>query len=151
MNNVASIKITPTFDSPNNENTMTKDTKEIAKEIRTAIKAIKGVKLSVVTTHSTIDIAVMSAPAALVGAQIVRGNATFGTDSVRPFDGEYSVQKRYSEDRNLTEYGKEVFAVIAAVVDAHHWDKSDVQSDYFNCAFYYHYKVGKYGKPFEVK
>jgi hypothetical protein len=28
-----------------------------------------------------------------------------------------------------------------------HYDNSDVQTDYFECAFYYHIEVGQYNKP----
>lgn len=32
----------------------------------------------------------------------------------------------------------------------HHWDKSDIQSDYFNCNYYLHVAVGKWDKPYQV-
>lgn len=30
-----------------------------------------------------------------------------------------------------------------------HWDKSDTQSDYFNCSFYIHMQIGKWDKPYK--
>lgn len=31
-----------------------------------------------------------------------------------------------------------------------HWDKSDIMTDYFHCAYYYYLAVGKWNKPAEA-
>lgn len=36
-----------------------------------------------------------------------------------------------------------------AVITADHWDKSDIMSDYFHCAFYYDLSVGTWDKPYK--
>ena len=28
-----------------------------------------------------------------------------------------------------------------------HWDKSDIQTDYFHCSYYYYLDIGKWNKP----
>lgn len=40
-----------------------------------------------------------------------------------------------------------VFRKALRIIMRKHWDKSDTQSDYFNCAFYVNFGVGDTGKP----
>lgn len=67
---------------------MNKSTKEIAKEVKEAIKAIKGVKLSVVTDYSRISVRLMEAPfAPIANNEIVyRGFSNFDREP-KPFYG----------------------------------------------------------------
>jgi len=37
-----------------------------------------------------------------------------------------------------------------AILMVDHWDKSDIQSDYFNCAYYINMDIGSWDKPYEV-
>lgn len=39
---------------------------------------------------------------------------------------------------------------IKALKSADWYDRSDAQTDYFDTAYYYHIKVGKWDKPYEV-
>jgi hypothetical protein len=32
-----------------------------------------------------------------------------------------------------------------------HWDKSDIQSDYFNCAYYVRIDIGRWNKPYQFQ
>lgn len=32
-----------------------------------------------------------------------------------------------------------------------HWDESDIQIDYFHCAYYHHLYIGEYDKPYKVQ
>jgi len=36
----------------------------------------------------------------------------------------------------------------SAILHAEHWDKSDIQTDYFNCSFYVNIHIGKWNKPY---
>ncbi|AWY09354.1 hypothetical protein vBRpoSV10_232 [Ruegeria phage vB_RpoS-V10] len=36
------------------------------------------------------------------------------------------------------------------IIHLHHWDKSDIQSDYFHCAFYVSMGIGRWDKPYTV-
>lgn len=38
---------------------------------------------------------------------------------------------------------------IFAIISKEHWDKSDMSTDYFNCAFYYYLSIGEYTKPYK--
>lgn len=38
-----------------------------------------------------------------------------------------------------------------AIVAKTHWDKSDISSDYFHCAFYIHMEIGTWDKPYVVR
>lgn len=39
---------------------------------------------------------------------------------------------------------------VKAIMSVDHWDKSDIQSDYFHCAYYMHINIGAWDKPYEV-
>lgn len=45
----------------------------------------------------------------------------------------------------------DVMTQVNAIVQKYHWDKSDIQSDYYACNFYYHLEIGKWNKGYEVK
>lgn len=48
-------------------------------------------------------------------------------------------------------YTPETVAVLEkliGIVLKEHWDKSDIQSDYFNCAFYPHFAIGTWRNPY---
>lgn len=55
---------------------------------------------------------------------------------------EFWLDDEYEPD--TAAYLKEVFSIIKEGW----WDKSDVMTDYFNTAFYYHVHVGKWNKPY---
>lgn len=38
---------------------------------------------------------------------------------------------------------------LIGIVMAEHWDKSDIMTDYFHCAFYPHFEVGAWDKPYQ--
>jgi len=112
-----------------------KSTKEIAKEIKSEIQKIKGVKLSVTCKHNhLIDISVMQAPFAVLVNEDVNHI---------PINHHY-----LDENIDLTKEGKTLFNLIDEIVKKYHWDESDPMTDYFFCAFYYHYSVGKWDRRF---
>lgn len=39
---------------------------------------------------------------------------------------------------------------VKAIMSVDHWDKSDIQSDYFHCAYYMHINIGAWDKPYEL-
>lgn len=45
---------------------------------------------------------------------------------------------------------KEVLQKIIDVCLEKHWDTSDAQSDYFNCAFYFSIHQGTWDKPYQI-
>lgn len=40
-----------------------------------------------------------------------------------------------------------VFNKICEIAMDGHWDKSDIQTDYFHCAYYVQLRIGKWNKP----
>jgi hypothetical protein len=114
-----------------------KPCKEIAKEIKLHIsKLFPKVKLSIVTSYSHIDL------------YILESNQDILLDY--KVNGRNINQYYYKTDENITPHGKEVIDAIHSIILKYHWDKSDSQSDYFHCAFYYNYNVGKWDKPFKL-
>lgn len=114
---------------------MEKLTKEIGKEIKTEIQKLKGVKLSVKTDSNNIDVNIMAAPFKLL----------LDESGYQQINHYY-----YNESDKLTREGKIIFQLIDEIIKKYYWDKSDIQSDYFNCAFYYNYAVGRWNKPFQL-
>lgn len=51
----------------------------------------------------------------------------------------------YGEHKNFL---NEVFNIIKFGGDNQWYDNSDIQTDYFDTAFYIHLSIGKYGKPY---
>lgn len=39
---------------------------------------------------------------------------------------------------------------VRAVLFENHWDLSDIQTDYFSCAYYVEMKVGEWNKPYKL-
>ena len=117
-------------------------TKEVAKEIRQNLKRLfgKGYKFSVrmetFAGGSSISVSLLQAPVQV----IMEGE-----------DNYIQLNQFYPEsEHRLTANGREIVTLMHKVALLRHWDDSDIQSDYFNCNYYYHGEVGKWGKPFTV-
>ncbi len=39
---------------------------------------------------------------------------------------------------------------MSEIAHADHWDKSEIQTDYFHCSYYIHLGVGKWKRPCEI-
>lgn len=46
---------------------------------------------------------------------------------------------------------KDLLQKILDIISKEHWDKSDIMTDYFNCAFYYYLSIGEWDKPYIMK
>ncbi len=115
---------------------MEKTVKEIAKEIKTELHKIEGVKISArsgrATYTPTLDVSIQQAPFPLT---------TNGWDYMQ-------VNHFYfMEDARLTKEAKTLFGMIKEIIDKYHWDESDPMTDYFHTAFYMHFAIGQYEKP----
>ena len=113
---------------------MEKSTKEIGKEIK-KLQEIKGVKLSVICDYNHISVSVMQAP-----FEMYIDNSEKQSNSVNHY--------YYMQNENLTQEAKLLFQMVSEIVNKYHWDKSDAMTDYFHCAFYYSYSIGKWDKQF---
>jgi hypothetical protein len=56
----------------------------------------------------------------------------------------------YWLDTSFSGVALEYLEKVKAIMSVDHWDKSDVQSDYFHCAYYMNIDIGKWDKPYEV-
>lgn len=56
---------------------------------------------------------------------------------------------QYYLDSSFSGIALEYLEKAKAIMYVDHWDKSDIQSDYFNCAFYINMQVGRWNKPYK--
>ena len=56
----------------------------------------------------------------------------------------------YWLETNYTGLALEYLQKVKAIMSVDHWDKSDIQSDYFHCAYYMNIDIGAWNKPYEV-
>jgi hypothetical protein len=88
---------------------------------------------------------------------ITGGNTSTLSVNVMKYPAGYSFPERddinhYHFDAHTEEYGEKEKAVCSKIIEimqAGHWDKSDLQTDYFFCAYYYYLHIGKWNKPCE--
>jgi hypothetical protein len=129
---------------------------ELKCKLSPAIKAVckkYGIRASIaVRHHSTLCLNVKSGAIDFIGNsnrvcgadfyQVQRGFKpnTTGYDQVNP----YHFQNHYDGDARafLTE--------VLAVMNDGNWDKSDIQSDYFNVGWYVDVNIGAWNKPYSV-
>jgi hypothetical protein len=129
---------------------------ELKSKLSPAIKAVckkYGIKASIaVRSHMTLCLNIKSGAIDFIGNsnrvcgadfyQVARGFKpnTTGYDQVNP----YHFQNHYDGDARafLTE--------VLAVMNDGNWDKSDIQSDYFNVGWYVDVNIGTWNKPYTV-
>ena len=54
----------------------------------------------------------------------------------------------YHDENKYTGKEQEYLKEIKRIVYKHHWDDSDVMTDYFSCAYYIHIQFGKWNKAY---
>lgn len=130
---------------------------ELKSKLSPAIKAVckkYGIRASIaVRNHMTLCLNVKSGSIDFIGNsnrvcgndfyQVARGFKpnTSGYDQVNP----YHFQNHYDGDAQafLTE--------VLAIMNDGNWDKSDIQTDYFNVGWYVDVNIGKWDKPYIVE
>lgn len=110
------------------------DKKVISVALKEALKAFPSVKCSLsIHNHSSVTCTIKQGPASLIPKN--------GTDgSINHF----FINTNYSGE------AADILNAISKCMHIGHWDKSDLQTDYFHCSWYVHINVGKWGKPFIV-
>lgn len=129
-----------------------RSTKDIAKTVRESLKKeLPGWTFSVRTDHTSIDVALMSGP-----VPVQEDSASWDTGYAQL--NHYTLLLHTHEEQEgrcngakLTPQGWEVLAKAAEILSREHWDKSDIQTDYFHCNFYRNIAIGKWDKPYQVK
>jgi hypothetical protein len=114
---------------------------EKMKQVREDLKkALPGWKFSVTKHHhSSVCVAVMAGPLEMNEQ---------GEAQINHYHIESSV--KHYEIPQAEEWVK-VLEKIRDIVLVGHWDESDSQTDYFNCAFYYDINIGKWDKKYIKK
>lgn len=118
--------------------------KEVIQHVRTGMKAIRkkyGIKATVAGENSsTLKVTILSGT-----MDFTRVNS----------DGEfisldYLQVNRYWIDEYWSSNPKaqECLSAINALCSEMHWDKSDIMTDYFNCAYYININIGRWNKPY---
>ena len=99
------------------------------KAVRNKIKAaFPHVKFSVRQRHhSTLVVTVLASP--------------YFDDGARIQVNEYHLERNYEGQQLRFLRG------VYAIMKENHWDKSDLMTDYFNCAYYMSLNVGEWDKP----
>ena len=99
------------------------------KAVRNKIKAaFPHVKFSVRQRHhSTLVVTVLASP--------------YFDDGARIQVNEYHLDRHYEGQQLRFLRG------VYAIMKENHWDKSDLMTDYFNCAYYMSLNVGEWDKP----
>jgi hypothetical protein len=129
---------------------------ELKSKLSPAIKAVckkYGIKASIaVRNHMTLALNVKSGKIDFIGNsnrvcgadfyQVARGFKpnTTGYDQVNP----YHFQSHYDGD------AKAFLSEVLAVMNDGNWDKSDIQTDYFNVGWYVDVNIGSWNKPYIV-
>jgi hypothetical protein len=57
---------------------------------------------------------------------------------------------QYYLDSSFSGIALEYLEKAKAIMHVDHFDHSDIQSDYFNCAFYVNMQVGRWNKPYKL-
>lgn len=143
-------------------------TKEIAKQIRQDLKAMKGFKFSVRTEYfaggSAIHLNVMKSPIQLkkdiseitdIKPSINYTMAQISDMQSKKYHqlSDYQLIDKYDPECwcngvFLTEEGHNTLKKIVEIGKKEHWDKSDSSIDYFHTNFYFHISLGKWDKDF---
>lgn len=104
----------------------------------------KGWKYTLaVRHHSTIVLTIKSAPVDLLAA-IARPSESTRVNSTYADVNHYHLDKEFSGDLLKT------FEEIKAALNIGNWDRSDLQTDYFDVGHYVDINIGRWNKPFEV-
>lgn len=137
------------------------DTTIVAKEIRISLKNTlppqAGYKFSVRTEKfaggSAITVSIMSAPFYPFLLTVEEDENRYN-EYAQVNDYYITEQDDGSFISNATSYTPQGARLLVKVIDIlkfRHWDRSDIQSDFFSCNFYCHVEVGQWDKPFTVK
>lgn len=107
--------------------------KETSKKIREALKAEFGktVKFSVsISNHSSLNVSIMESP--------------YFKDGEYQQVNHYWIDQHFAHNTKQAAFLNKIKKII--ITAGEWWDKSDIMTDYFHTAFYYHINVGKWDK-----
>ena len=108
--------------------------KIIAAALKVALKDYPTLKYSLSIDHNS----------------TINCNITKGPQYLDPTGKGDVYVNHYHIDRNFEIEAATLLNIINKCLHIGHYDNSDVQSDYFDCAWYMSIKIGKWNKPFIV-
>lgn len=112
------------------------ETKAKRVAIKEAFPLKDGWKFSVTGSGSTLDVYLMEYPAGYTFPEKADVNHYWLDKSI--------------ERNGLGEKEAAVCRKVIDIMKAGHWDKSDIMTDYFHCAYYYYFHIGKWNKSAAV-
>ena len=114
--------------------------REIAKELKAALKG-SGLKYSLaVHNHSTLTMNIRSGP--------VDFFSEFAGETRTGAPRTYLQVNTYHYTRHFTGEGLRLLDIILPILNRGNWDKSDIMTDYFNVGWYVNINIGKWDKPY---
>lgn len=133
--------------------------KDTIDKVRAALKVLNkeyGMKTSVSGTNSSsLNVRISSGKIDLIGNFIEKISED---KNLRDYEEVAKYVKRngniqvnhYWLETNYSGIALEYLEKVKAIMLVDHWDKSDIQTDYFNCAYYMNINIGKWDKGYEV-
>jgi len=127
---------------------------EMKAKIAPAVKAICkkfGVKASLaVGNHSTLVLNVKSGSIDFIGNfNKTVSNQPGGFRNGTPAEGSLQVNPYWFQE-HFDGKAKKFLKEVLAEMNTGNWDKSDIQSDYFNVGWYVDVNIGRWNKPYIV-
>lgn len=138
----------------------TLQTKDIAAIVRAHCKKRwPGVKFSVTSNHSHIDIAILAGPFspwADINAPELAQEIAFRKAENRFFDPEEIIRRgnvqvnHYGINENilLSKTAKAILSDVCDLTQSYNYDNSDISTDYFDTRFYLSLEIGRFDRPF---
>lgn len=133
--------------------------KETITKARTALKALNkeyGVKATLSGKgDSTLYLTIAEGPIDFIGnycENVTAKRRQHDTQQVIDWvtkEQNISVNQYYL-DSSFSGIALEYLEKAKAIMYVDHWDKSDIQSDYFHCAYYVSMQVGRWNKPYKL-
>ena len=125
---------------------------ELKAKLAPTIKAIckkYNIKASLaVRNHSTLVLNVKQGDIDFIGnwnASLINRNIT-----TNPYDIDYIQVNPYWYHEHFTDKAKEFLSEVIPAMNAGNWDKSDIQTDYFNVGWYIDVNIGQWNKPYAL-
>jgi len=128
---------------------------EIAKEVRESLKKeFPECRFSVRSDYHSMSVSLMSAPVSPFSKLAQYSGGYENKDY--PFDGLYAqLNEKHLDNRcngyYLTNEAVSMLKKVVKIANKKNWDRSDIQSDYFDVGYYFDLEIGKWNKPFQVK
>jgi hypothetical protein len=134
-------------------------TEQIITKARTALKALNkeyGVKSTLSGKgDSKLCLTISEGPIDFIGNYCSTVKAKCGMRDVDQtitwVQREQNVSvNQYHLDSSFSGIALEYLEKAKAIMYADHWDKSDLMTDYFHCAYYVDMRIGRWNKPYKL-